>query len=81
MNNKSCVKQTQSCSNLQIASMSMNAIAAGSTLAFNIMAGGLIGFFFGVRFGDHTGLVGLTVGLFMGFFSGVQGLHRNSARY
>jgi hypothetical protein len=59
----------------------MNAIAAGSTLAFNILAGGMIGFVLGVSFGEHAGLIGLAVGLFMGFFSGVDGLYRNSARY
>ena len=81
MNNRSLVTQTRPSSALQTASMTMNAIAAGSTLAFNIMAGGLIGYIIGARFGEHACLVCMAVGMFMGFFSGVDGLHRNSARY
>lgn len=81
MNDKSLKKRTKNRSDLQLASMSMNGIAAGSTLAFNILAGGLIGFLFGVKLGEQASLVGLAVGLFMGFLTGVDGLYRNHARY
>ncbi|MDI6639665.1 MAG: AtpZ/AtpI family protein [Methanocellales archaeon] len=46
-------------------------ISVGTELAFSVIAGGFIGYFIGKRFRETGAVIGLSVGILLGFIGGM----------
>ncbi|MDD3421057.1 MAG: AtpZ/AtpI family protein [Methanocellales archaeon] len=52
------------------------AISIGTEVAFSVLGGGFLGYLIGKKFGETGAVIGLSVGILLGFVGGMYNLIR-----